>query len=570
VNAEDRVTAAAVARRAGVGRAAVSNWRRRYPDFPRPVGGGSNSPLFAWSEVEAWLIATGKAGQLATQGHTDTGTQRVDAAPEAAVTLVAQETALADLTARRLLARAMAALLPSLETAYAEDNGEPSVVLDPACGDGGLLLAVADRFGDRAMLIGQEPDDVALEWSAVELRTHPSAPPYDVVRGHGLLDDRLGRYRGNASAVVCTPPTSTRAPTAPLADDPRWRFGTPEPADVELAWVQLCVSYLRPRGVAVVLVSTVTATRPSGRPIRAALVRSGVLCDVIALPAGISSAGASMLWVLRRPDAASVRAPVRMLDLSGLVDPAELPDGQHAWEDLLDSKDESLARAIRRVDLLDGETELLPARHVRPARAAMADDLIGLTRRLRTLYARVGEALPLPARAAGRRPPTTVTIAELDRAGALTVRPRDTTPRAGDVLLRTLGRPPVVAAGTAVDEVGVAQVVEIDPERLDAHFVALFLRADAGATPVANTHGALSRDDLRRCRIPRMSLTEQRRYGAAFRHLTDLQDALAALATAGGHLFEQTIYGLTTGALLPHPSPGRGSIAGDPTESETQ
>ena len=98
----------------------------------------------------------------------------------------------------------------------------------------------------------------------------------------------------------------------------------------------------------------------------------------------------------------------------------------------------------------------------------------------------------------------------------------------------------------------------------------MFLRAAAGAAPVANTHGAVSRDDLRRCRIPRVGLTEQRRYGAAFRRLTDLQDALGALATTGGHLLEQTIHGLTTGALLPHSPPGRGSIAGDPTESETQ
>ena len=82
------------------------------------------------------------------------------------------------------------------------------------------------------------------------------------------------------------------------------------------------------------------------------------------------------------------------------------------------------------------------------------------------------------------------------------------------MLLRTLGRPPVVATGTTADDKGVAQVVEIDDNRLDAHFVAMFLRADAAALPVANTLGAVSREDLRRCRIPRMPLAEQRRYGA--------------------------------------------------------
>ncbi|MEV6108711.1 N-6 DNA methylase [Streptomyces sp. NPDC051940] len=54
------VTAAGIARLAGVGRAAVSNWRRRHADFPRPVGGTDASPRFALAEVEGWLRAQGK------------------------------------------------------------------------------------------------------------------------------------------------------------------------------------------------------------------------------------------------------------------------------------------------------------------------------------------------------------------------------------------------------------------------------------------------------------------------------------------------------------------------------
>ena len=108
-----------------------------------------------------------------------------------------------------------------------------------------------------------------------------------------------------------------------------------------------------------------------------------------------------------------------------------------------------------------------------------------------------------------------------------------------------------MAGGTAADDVGVAQVVEIDKNRLDAHFVATFLRADASALPVANTLGALSRDDLRRCRVPRLPLAEQRRYGDAFRRLQELEGVLAALAKVSASVIDQTIYGLTTGALAP-------------------
>ncbi|MEV3948138.1 MULTISPECIES: N-6 DNA methylase [Streptomyces] len=58
------VTAAGIARLAGVGRAAVSNWRRRHPDFPRPVGGTDTSPSFALPEVEQWLRDQGKLAEV--------------------------------------------------------------------------------------------------------------------------------------------------------------------------------------------------------------------------------------------------------------------------------------------------------------------------------------------------------------------------------------------------------------------------------------------------------------------------------------------------------------------------
>ncbi|MCB5180368.1 N-6 DNA methylase [Streptomyces antimicrobicus] len=58
------VTAAGIARMAGVGRAAVSNWRRRHADFPRPVGGTPASPSFALADVEDWLRAQGKLAEV--------------------------------------------------------------------------------------------------------------------------------------------------------------------------------------------------------------------------------------------------------------------------------------------------------------------------------------------------------------------------------------------------------------------------------------------------------------------------------------------------------------------------
>ncbi|WP_455351369.1 N-6 DNA methylase [Streptomyces sp. SYSU K217416] len=58
------VTAAGIARLAGVGRAAVSNWRRRHADFPKPVGGSETSPSFALADVERWLREQGKLAEV--------------------------------------------------------------------------------------------------------------------------------------------------------------------------------------------------------------------------------------------------------------------------------------------------------------------------------------------------------------------------------------------------------------------------------------------------------------------------------------------------------------------------
>ncbi len=552
----EEMTAAAIARLAGVGRAAVSNWQRRYPAFPKPVGGSPTSPTFDRAEVEAWLKATGKADQLATAGQTDTDTQRISE-PERSIT---------DVAPGDLLARSMAAFLPR-ETAVgrsAEDDAEPEsfmdtsedlpVVLDPACGSAIALMAVADRFGDRVKLAGQEINQAYARTARFNLGDNANGAAYEVHVGDSFLDNQLAQYLGKAAAVVCEAPfDSPQWPETELTTDPRWEFGIPAPRDGDLAWVQHCYAHLRPRGTAVVAVSQRTCVQPSGKGIRAGLVRSGVLRVVIALPQGMTSVSGTdlCLWILRRPYGEPDREPVRMIDLSRLSDGAEVPRDFAAWQRLLDDADPIVSRAVSRLELLDGEANLLPSRYVAASVQATAGDLTKVTERLARLYTTIG--LGLPGFQAPRRQAriSYVTLAELERAGALTIRSRDDTPRRGDVLLRTMDRPPVVATGTSADDKGVAQVMEIDETRLDAHFVATFLRADLAAFPVANTLGAVSRDDLRRCRIPRMPLAEQHRYGDAFRRLLELDVALGTLADVSGKVIEQTIHGLTTGVLAP-------------------
>ena len=602
------ITAAAIARLAGVGRAAVSNWRKRYPEFPKPVGGSPSSPAFDRAEVLNWLKETGKADQLATAGRTDGGTVRVSSSgmelPDggfggtfdavfAEAWKQVPERSISDLLPGDLLARTMAALLPRSiapdrtareddtwpDRPYegdgrlaedgphrggANDDRELPVVVDPACGAAAALMAVADRFGAQIRLAGQDIDEKAVRIAAFNLSGSSHGAPYEIHAGNSLNDSQLGAYLGKAAAVVCEPPFDRPDwPVDELTTDRRWEFGIPAPRDGELAWAQHCYAHLRPRGVAVVVVSQRTCMQPSGEHIRGALVRTGVLRAVIALPKGMGSLPATelCLWVLRRPGGAPDRAPVRMIDLSGLGDPADVPLEFGAWRQLFEGDDPAVSRAVERLELLDEGACLLPSRYLAARGQASASDLGQVTGRLAEIYAAVGRGLPQFA-----APKTTsrhmyVTLAELERVGALTIRARDDTPRAGDVLLRTQGRPPVVATtekdsdmdaiGRVAEVTGIAQVVEIDSTRLDPYYVALLLRSDVAALPVANTLGAINRDDLRRCRIVRLPLAEQRRYGEAFRRLSELEQALVALSDLSAKVIGQTIYALTTGAVAP-------------------
>ncbi|SDK16443.1 Type I restriction-modification system, DNA methylase subunit [Actinopolyspora mzabensis] len=58
-----QLTAAEISRIAGVTRATVSNWRRRHPDFPAPVGGTDSSPAYDAEQVRSWLSERGQLPQ---------------------------------------------------------------------------------------------------------------------------------------------------------------------------------------------------------------------------------------------------------------------------------------------------------------------------------------------------------------------------------------------------------------------------------------------------------------------------------------------------------------------------
>ncbi|SFC14370.1 HsdM family class I SAM-dependent methyltransferase [Streptomyces aidingensis] len=338
------VTSAGIARLAGVGRAAVSNWRRRHEDFPRPVGGTQTSPTFALPEIERWLRRNGKLaevplrerlwqlveareGTAGTGAGTGTGTLAATLArigeqlldhgsrtPEEAGPIAATAAALAAETSpadafgflldRYLdtVSRQLSPTPPEAAALMAALAGPAATVLDPACGPATLLAAARGDGRDRpAELLGQDTDASLARLGGLRLALRGGSAvqihPGDALRAD-VFPDRT------VDAVLCHPPFNERHwGHDQLTYDPRWEYGLPARTESELAWVQHALARLRPGGTAVLLMPPAAASRRTGRRIRAALLRRGALRAVIALPAGAAPPHnlALHLWVLTRP-----------------------------------------------------------------------------------------------------------------------------------------------------------------------------------------------------------------------------------------------------------------------------
>ncbi|GAA2780692.1 N-6 DNA methylase [Saccharopolyspora taberi] len=584
MSSDATVNAADIARLVDVGRAAVSNWRRRYDDFPRPVGGTTSSPLFSLREVEDWLRRNGKtfevpltervwqrlrttaddlhlgrlvaaAGQFLLDGE-----PLDDAGLAPLLTELTDELGGAeafDFLCERYLeahSRRVSATPRPVAELMARLCETTGTVLDPACGLGGLLLAAP-----AARVLGQELDDAHASIAATRLRLHGRET--ELVAGDSLRQDAFADRV--ADAVLCEPPFNERSwGHGELTGDPRWEYGVPPRGEPELAWAQHCLAHVRPGGLVAILMPPAAAGRRPGRRIRGNLLRAGALRAVVTLP----SAGPD-LWLLRRPKRGE-RPPSHLLLLAA----EDLSTVEQSWLAHLADPESNGTRII---DLLDDDIDLTPAlrgsdRSGRDLRGEYGATL----EQLRELSIPLPELEILPQR---RALPVT-TIGELTKAGLVAVRhsPAKLTTGSGDVAVLTaddvahnrsasgwttsadglveVEPGDVVAAPTGAARVVTGSAVlgpyltryRVDPQHLDAEFLAGVLRS---ADP--RTGPGSSRIDARRTRIPRLPLEEQRAHGAAFRRLAELADAARETAELAARLARLGCAGLLDGQLEP-------------------
>ncbi|MEV5796602.1 N-6 DNA methylase [Streptomyces collinus] len=391
------VTLAEIARLAGVGRAAVSNWRRRHESFPQRIGGTDVSPQFSLTEIEEWLrdnnklknatgrdwlwpqfealgsrdetgLAIAAAGRLMGSAQAERPAppkpKEVPGLSERARELVAQALELGwregpaktfefllgrwlDVNVRQISTtpEPLAALMADLAfRVCARPDGEDSrvlTVLDPACGTG-HLLAAAEAFDGSVTMMGCDSDPVLAALADARLALLPRPADSDVISrvgvGDSLRADPFAATR--ADLVLCNPPFNERDwGYEELATDARWAHGMPPRTEPELAWVQHCLARLRPGGAAVVLLPPAVATRRAGRRIRGSLLRTGLLKAVVALPAGSAPphSVSLQLWVLRMPtadEAAQSSGELLLVDGASRFPRASARDSVPDWEAL--------------------------------------------------------------------------------------------------------------------------------------------------------------------------------------------------------------------------------------------
>lgn len=471
------------------------------------------------------------------------------------------------------LADLMARLLPDGTTR----------VLDPACGSGSLLAAAARRGATE--LYGQDSLPVQAQRSAVRLLLSAPDAQVTVRAGDTLRADAFPELR--VGGVLCNPPYGDRDwGHDELAYDQRWAYGVPPRIESELAWTQHALAHLEPGGYAVMLLPPATATRASGRRVRAELVRSGALRAVVGLPVGASAPLhiGLHLWVLRRPEpGATGGASVLFVDMSGDQRDGAAGSGSaqdtHSrtrtrrggvdWDVLSDEvlthwsayskTSESFtdtpgaARAVPTIDLVDDLVDLTPARQVRAAPGDIDPaEVAGHAEERRALLVASLPPLesaagfgPWEAVAESSRAWRTATVSDLARGGALSLLRAAVPGSRGEAAAVGDGERPVLTASDISDGTGPSGTPE-DLRTDAAHTVAM---GDVLVRGVAGGNGIMAR-----------VATEADAEALLGHHIHLLRPDPARLDPwflAGFLGAEGNIAGASTGSTILHVSPGR-------------
>lgn len=164
-------------------------------------------------------------------------------------------------------------------------------VYDPAAGSGGMFVQSAEfvkaHGGKRTdiSVYGQEFTDTTWKLAKMNLALRGIEADMGSHSADSFTEDLHQDLR--ADYVIANPPFNVSDWwDAKLADDPRWKYGTPPKGNANFAWVQHFIYHLAPNGTAgFVLANGSLSSKSSGEgEIRQKLVEAGLVDCIVAMP----------------------------------------------------------------------------------------------------------------------------------------------------------------------------------------------------------------------------------------------------------------------------------------------
>lgn len=164
-------------------------------------------------------------------------------------------------------------------------------VYDPACGSGGMFVQSAEFVKAH----GGKTDDISIYGQEFTATTWKLAKMNLALRGiEADLGDRPADsftqdlHRDlRADFVLANPPFNvSKWWNAKLADDPRWKYGTPPESNANYAWIQHFIYHLAPNGTAGFVLANGSVSSKSGGEgdIRRRLIEADLVDCIVATP----------------------------------------------------------------------------------------------------------------------------------------------------------------------------------------------------------------------------------------------------------------------------------------------
>ena len=184
-------------------------------------------------------------------------------------------------------------------------------VYDPACGSGGMFVMsekfVEDVIGGNIQditIYGQESNQTTWKLSKMNLAIRNINSKFVVWNTEGtFLKDEHPDLK--ADYILANPPFNQSEWGADiLAEDGRWKYGTPPNGNANFAWMQHMIYHLASNGVMATVLSngSLSSTTSGEGVIRENIVRDNLVECIIALPKQLfyNTGIPATIWILRR------------------------------------------------------------------------------------------------------------------------------------------------------------------------------------------------------------------------------------------------------------------------------